>query len=259
MKWVLVQGCCNDWTCPRCGIIRAREEYGRIIEGCKVISQENGLRFLTITTRGRELSVQEAEDNYLEWTNRFLDACRQRGKRAGKKWAYVQVTERQKRRHPHSHILTTFNPGDLHLGHVQKWKTDREGRRVVSREISLRSDWIQSQVIRSGLGEQYDISLVETVEGAARYVAKYLFKESIFNTQWPPRWRRVRYSQSFPQLPERETMAIVLITAEDWFNLACCATSVSVTDEQAYNMANNVLAHWNVKIIDRREKKRKTK
>lgn len=250
-NWSLVQGCCNDWTCPRCGKMRAREEYGRIIEGCKQIAPETGLRFITITTRGRELSVKAAEDNYLEWTNRLLDACRQRAKRDGQKWCYVQVTERQKRKHPHSHLLTTFHPKDLYLGHVYKWATDAKLGRVQTRELALRSDWLQAQIVRSGLGEQYDISLVQTVEGAARYVAKYLFKDTIFSTKWPPGWRRVRYSQSFPKLAEKETTAIVLIKWSDWFELATRADTVTCTDQASLNLATNIYAAYPVKVRDK--------
>lgn len=258
-NWSIAQGCCNDWTCPRCGIIRAKEEYGRIIEGCKQIASATGLRFITITTRGRELPVKEAEENYLEWTNRFLDAARQRAKRDGQEWHYVQVTERQKRKHPHSHFLTTFHPKDLYIGHVYKWTTDSRIGRIQTRELALRSDWIQNQVIRSGLGEQYDISLVETVEGAARYVAKYLFKDSIFNTQWPHGWRRVRYSQGFPKLPTHETTAIVLLKWADWFKLACDAEVVNCTDEASLIMAKNLYAPYPVIVRDKVTKNRKPK
>lgn len=250
-KWAVVQGCCNDWLCPRCGVMRAKQEYGRIVEGCKQISKETGLRFITITSRGRDMSVKDAEEHYLVWTNRFLDAARQRAKRSGQEWNYVQVTERQKRRHPHSHILTTFNPLDLRLGHLTSWYTDSQGRRIAERKIVLRSDWLQEQVTRSGLGEQYDVSIVETVEGAARYVAKYLFKKTIFTTPWPKRWKRVRYSQNFPRLPERETEAIVLLSAEDWFNLACDAETVEVRDSTASIVTRNAIGHMGVRIIER--------
>jgi len=256
-NWTLVQGCCNDWTCPRCGQIRAREEYGRIIEGCKIIAPVSGLRFITVTTRGRELPVKEAEEHYLEWTNRFLDACRQRAKRDHQEWNYVQVTERQQRKHPHSHFLTTFHPKDLYLGHVYKWTTDAHVGRIQARELALRSDWLQGQVIRSGLGEQYDISVVQTVEGAARYVAKYLFKKTIFSTKWPPGWRRVRYSQSFPKLPEHDTTAIVLITYADWYDLACDAETVTCTDEASLSIARGVLAPYPVKVRDKAERPHK--
>ena len=122
-----------------------------------------------------------------------LDAARQRCKSNQQEWIYVQVTERQKRGHPHSHILTTFTPGDLVTGNVEKYSTDNKGNRVKKLVECLRSPWIQKQVVRAGLGDQYDISQVETVEGASRYVAKYMFKDTMFGTHWPKNWKRVRY------------------------------------------------------------------
>lgn len=246
--WNVVQGNCHHWDCPKCGIGRAKQEYGRIVEGCRNLAQHGRIFFITITCKGRGLGVKEAEKNYLTWTNRFLDACRQRCKRSGGQWCYVQVTERQKRKHPHSHILTTFDVGDLHLRRVEKWITVRSGKRLPSQNLSLGSDWIQGQVERSGLGREYDISVVETVEGASRYVAKYLFKDSIFTTDWPPRWKRVRYSQSFPKLPERKTDAFVLLQHADWYRLAKVAVVVNAVGYEAFEEARNQL-HFHDTIV----------
>lgn len=93
----VVQGCCNHWDCPRCGIQRAKHEYGRIVEGCKKLSERYQLWFITITCRGKEMTAQEADENYGYWTNRLLDMWRLQSKRTHQTWAYVQVTERQKR------------------------------------------------------------------------------------------------------------------------------------------------------------------
>jgi hypothetical protein len=246
--WNVVQGNCHHWDCPRCGLGRAKEEYGRIIEGCRTLAKDKPIFFITITCKGRNLGVKDAEKHYLEWTNRFLDACRQRCKRSGGEWYYVQVTERQKRKHPHSHILTTFNVDDLHLATEKKWITARDGRKLPSQNLCLRSDWLQSQVKRSGLGEEYDVSIVQTVEGASRYVAKYLFKDSIFTTDWPPRWKRVRYSQSFPRLPDKTTNAFVLLYAEDWWRLASAAVVVNAVGYEAFEAARNGL-HFHDTIV----------
>lgn len=246
--WNVVQGNCHHWDCPRCGIGRAKQEYGRIIEGCRTLAKNGSLYFLTITCRGRDLGVKEAEKNYLAWTNRFLDACRAKCKRSGCEWYYVQVTERQTRKHPHSHILTSFNVGDLHLRRVEKWITSRDGRKLQSQNLSLGSDWLQKQVVRSGLGKEYDISVVETVEGASRYVAKYLFKPTIFSTTWPKRWKRVRYSQSFPKLPERKTDAFVLLEHADWYKLASKALVVNAIGFDAFTEARSQL-HFHDTIV----------
>jgi len=235
--WNVVQGNCHHWDCPRCGIGRAKQEYGRIVEGCRNLAKHGRIFFITITCKGRGLGVKDAEKNYLQWTNRFLDACRQRCKRSGGEWHYVQVTERQKRMHPHSHILTTFDCGDIVEGHVEKWIQTKEGKKRKEKVSAYRSMWLQKTVISAGLGREYDISIVDKVEGASRYVAKYLFKDSIFNTDWPPRWKRVRYSQSFPKLPERKTNAFVLLQHEDWYKLAKLAVVVNAIGYDALEEA----------------------
>jgi len=250
--WNVVQGNCHHWDCPRCGIGRAKQEYGRIVEGCRNLSKNRILYFITITCKGRGLGVKQAEKHYLEWTNRLLDACRARCKRADGEWCYVQVTERQKRAHPHSHILTTFDVGDIVEGTLRKFETDREGKRKYVNKTVLRSAWLQKTVLRAGLGEQYDISQVDNAEGASRYVAKYLFKPTIFTAEWPKGWKRVRYSQSFPKLPERETTAFVLLEHADWYKLASQAVVVNAVGFDAFAEAKSQL-HFHDCIVRLRQ------
>jgi len=239
----LTQGSCNHWDCPRCGIYRAKMEYGRIVNGILLLSAATRICFITITCKGKSLSVAQAETQYLQWTNSFITACRTKAKRDNKDWHYVQVTEKQRRGHPHSHILTTFDPQDTFIGRKFGWATvDGEQQQVA--DYAFRSDWLQAQVIRSGLGEQYDISFVNSAAAASRYVAKYMFKDSMFGTHWPRGWKRVRYSQSFPKLPEKETNAFVLLSRSDWLKLASLAAIV-ITDspqtkaEALYQLAGN--------------------
>lgn len=230
----VMQGCCNDWQCPKCGIQRAKHEYGRIVNGCRELATNHDIYFLTITCRGREMTLAESESNYLTWTNTFLTAVRTRAKRESQDWHYVQVTERQKRGHPHSHILTTYKPHDLYLGTKDHW-THKNGKLTLEKREALRSDWIEQRCISAGLGNQYDISKVESVEGASRYVAKYLFKDCMFSTEFPKHWKRIRYSQEFPELPAQETDAFVLLKADDWQKLAKLALVVNPHDETARN------------------------
>lgn len=251
--WIVVQGNCHHWDCPRCGMGRAKQEYGRIVEGCRTLAESGDIFFITITCKGRGLGIKEAEKSYLQWTNRFLDACRARAKRAGRGWTYVQVTERQKRAHPHSHLLTDFDPMDCCEGTKVTWETLRDGGRHKQFKPALRSPWIARSVVRAGLGEQYDISRVETVEGASRYVAKYLFKDSIFVADWPPRWKRIRYSRSFPKLPERESEAVILLKREDWYLLASKALVVHCVGLDAFAEAQNQMRFHDVIVRLRRE------
>jgi len=241
-KYGVVQGNCNSWTCPRCGVMVAKNHYGRIVEGCRTLAKDNQLYFITLTCRGRELSEQEAFENYGQWTSKFLDAAYAKQKRSGKKWAYVQVTEKQKRGHPHSHILTSFTTDDLTEGFVEKWSVGNDGKKCVEQVEVFRSEWILSQCEKSGLGNQYDISLVGSVEACSRYVAKYMFKESQFNQEFPKHWKRVRYSQSFPKLPEKKTDAFVLLSREDWLKLQRLAVHVSTNELSAFEEATHFLS-----------------
>lgn len=194
----------------------------------------------------------EAFKMYLTWTAKLLDACYTKAKRDGQKWSYVQVTEKQKRGHPHSHILATFAPNDLQTEQHWRWIIHPDGSRTWDMVNRLRSDWLQAQVVRSGLGDQYDISAVRAVEGAARYVAKYMFKPTQFTTKFPPNWKRVRYAQSFPKLPSKKTDAFPLVHFSDWVNLASLATVVDACEGEDVQHARAWLEATAVKVISRK-------
>lgn len=219
-----------------------------MVNGCRALAQEHDLYFITITCRGKEISHEYAEENYGRWTNKLLDACRLQAKRAGAAWHYVQVTERQKRLHPHSHFITTYAPSDTKSTFVRKSKKSPSGQREVIVSEVLRSDWFGNQVRRSGLGEQYEITKVRNAEAASRYVAKYLFKPTIFEGGWPTGWKRIRYSQSFPKAPEIDTNAFVLVTQEDWYKLASKAAVVIVNDLDTFQEASDRL-HFHDTIV----------
>lgn len=210
----LVQGCCNAWTCPRCGNIRARTEYGRLVAGAKIIDERGGKLYMhTWTCRGKELGISEAEAGYGQWTNAMLNSCRDRAKSQKSDWTYAQVTERQKRAHPHSHILTSFLPSDAVLKTVKKWD---KSRKFVERRVYT-SAWYEKRLKSSGLGEQYDITEVRSLTGCAVYAAKYFFKDCMF-IEWPPKWKRVRYAQSWPKNPDHKKpdIAFAIVKRGDW-------------------------------------------
>jgi len=237
-KWGIVQGCCNDWMCPKCGQQRAREEYGRIVSGAREIAKETDLFMFTITCRGKDCTVNEAEDNYLKWTNNLLTKLRAATVKSGKKWYYASVTERQKRKHPHSHYITSYCPDDavfVAKGERKFFHFLPEG--VIAKHDTLQSYKLEKQCADSGLGYQYDISRIESIEAGSRYVSKYLFKETIFSTKWPKGWRRVRYSQSWPKLPDVGGEAIILLSKFDWYKLSRLASVVVTKDAGAKKTA----------------------
>lgn len=225
-----------------------------MVEGCKKLAENMKLYFLTVTCRGREESNREAEEKYGERTNRLLDACRAQWKRSGGEWHYVQVTERQKRGKPHSHIITSYRPPELYLGHVYKSRRNSRGNVESVREIALRSDWLENQIVKCGLGVQYDVSIVSSAEGASRYVAKYLFKPTIFEDSWPKKWKRIRYSQKFPKQEEKESNAIVLLSLMDWVHLSYLAAVVTCPDLDVYEIVSRKMTGSDTIVRLRQEK-----
>src|ERR1044071_6665947 len=237
-SYAIIQGNCHHWDCPRCGIGRAKTEYWRIVNGCaEIIKQGHTLQFITITTRGSGLHVEEAERNYLLWTNRLLTNMRTQTARDGGFWCYVQVTERQNRRPPHSHILTTYNPHDAVKGVKKGWHTDSSGNKSYEKQEILTSERLQKATVSAGLGEQYDYSVVRDEAAVARYVGKYLFKQSLL-TVWPKGWKRVRYSQNWPKEAFEKSDAFVLLSWKDWEELSKKAVTVSCHGEDVYDYAS---------------------
>jgi hypothetical protein len=219
-----------------------------MVNGCRLLAENTDLYFITITCRGKEISHEYAEENYGKWTNRLLDQCRAQWKRKGCEWHYVQVTERQKRLHPHSHFITTFLPKGSVVSTSTTSSVGDDGKQRIRRVSSFRSKWFEAALERSSLGNQYNITKVESAEGASRYVAKYLFKPSIFTADWPDGWKRIRYSQSFPKAEERETNAIVLLTQGDWYALAERAAVVTVGTIDDFEEASNRM-HFHDTIV----------
>lgn len=225
----IFQTCCNHWECPCCGEVRARQEYARIVHGCEVLAVEHDLYFWTLTCRGRELSLEEAEEKYYAWTNLLLTNARTKAKRHGQFWAYVQVTERQKktRRHPHSHIITTFLPDDTREAGGTKERAD------------FVSAWFSRANFTAGLGNQHRISHVGDARAVSRYVAKYMFKDTMRET-FPPKWKRVRYSENFPKLPPHAAeVTIILRSQADWKHADFLPVTWAADNNTIYQMARH--------------------
>lgn len=230
----IVQGCCNAWTCGRCGHIRACAEYGRIVAGAKQLAEGgHSLFFLTLTCRGRDMGLDEAEAGYMQWTNRLLTNARTRAKRDRQHWAYAQVTERQDRGHPHSHIIITFCPGDVfHYGPGVSLPNG-----ATAKHEGLYSDWLVASAVSAGLGPMVDLSYIRSAVAVAVYAAKYFFKDAM-STQWPKGWRRVRYSHSWPKLPTYPSpLAFPLVKLADWKRMEDLGVTVYADSEHTLNAA----------------------
>lgn len=230
----LVQGCCNSWTCRRCGQIRARKEYGRIVDGARQLHASGHLLyFWTLTCQGKEMPLETAETEYLIWTNRLFTAARTKAARAGAFWCYVQVTERQARGHPHSHVISTYSPPDA----VEYGVGSRLPNGRIATHDTLWSEWFRSANVRAGLGVECDLSYIQNPVAVAVYVSKYLFKDSM-GTKFEKGWRRIRYAQSFPKLPEvQNEQAFPVVTFADWQRVEKIGKPTRTDSEYTYYAA----------------------
>ena len=195
-------------------------------EGAKILAQTGPLYFITTTCRGKDLDLETADDQYLLWTNRLLSTCRARAKKQGRAMVYVQVTERQKRGAAHSHFITNFCPDDADFS-----PTKDDPHRYVSA-------WFEAANVSAGLGPQCRISAVETPERAAGYVAKYL-KKQLSLQHWPPRWKRVRYSQHWPDNALMPDWTRALVRRADWNAADAQPVVFTAEDETMYQLARH--------------------
>jgi hypothetical protein len=193
------------------------------------------------------LTYEESLNGYLAWTNRLLTRLRTSQKRAGRAWLYASVTEHQKRQHPHSHFVTTYCPNDaipVKKGEQKYFYTQEAW--FPTKHDTLQSKTLEVACSECGLGWQYDLSQITSIEAGSRYMAKYLFKASIFAEVWPRGWKRVRYSRTWPKLPEVKTDALILLSNEDWENLARKALVVKTKDDGVKAVALSKLRHADV-------------
>ena len=213
--------------------MRARAEYGRIVNGAKILSADNAMYFMTLTCRGRTMRAADAMRHYGEWTNRLLTTCRTKASRSGVFWAYVQVTEKQRRGHPHSHLITTWCPNDaVAYGKGEYLPNHRQATRD-----TMWSEWFRSANVSAGLGVECDISIIRNAAAVATYLSKYLFKDAL-TTEFSEHWRRVRYSRNYPKLPEIINQdAFPLLQSKDWYSAARASPLIDCIGAYAYRVA----------------------
>lgn len=225
-KAIIGQGCCNHWDCPRCRFTLAAYHKHRMIEGANILLETGPLYFWTITCRGKELDLATADDDYYTWINRLLASCRYRAKKQRQRWEYVQVTERQQRGAAHSHFIHTFCPDDAVSRLNDKGRTE------------LFSSWFREANIRAELGRQCQITEVASATGVGAYISGYLEKQ-IHKDVWPPKWKRIRYSEGWPDRAEKPEYAKALMRREQWDEIDSMRFEFVAEDDRCYQYAKH--------------------
>lgn len=164
---------CKSWSCPYCS--EKRKKYLALktyegIERYKLAGIENWY-FGTLTMHRKWRGWASLENYYHNW-NKFY----QRMKRDTEgKLLYVLLPERHQDGSLHVHLIST---------------------------CGLSTHWWHDAGSRSGLGFQNENEALGDASRAAYYVTKYVGK-SLGVSDWPTRFRRVRYSIHWPE-PEHE-------------------------------------------------------
>lgn len=155
-----VRSKCRGWDCGTCGPKRAAELKRRAVQG-------NPNRFITLTTRAGAFPTPSlaAQALRLAWTRCRQEIARRHGKGAAQ---CLMVFEKTKEGWPHLHILYR-GPWIS-----QRWLSRYMGRRLDSPVVDIRK--------------------VKSKKRSARYLAKYIAKDSEHFRGCKRTWRTHHYN-----------------------------------------------------------------
>jgi len=170
MRALVTRASCDSWDCPECAL-RMREHW--------ILRAQIGVRqflatgeivdFVTITSHEKLSSFAATEQ---VWRSAWpvLYAALKRKKQS---LEFMVIPEKHKDGRMHVHSLWTA---------------------AVSRK------WLKDNARKRGLGYMADVSHVTDATKAVRYVSKYVGKH--LGNDVPKRFRRVRVSQGWPEVPK---------------------------------------------------------
>lgn len=180
---------CGRWSCPTCQKRLANKWALRAKLGLSTSETDPNpeMWFLTLTLGSFYRSATQG----FEALPGLWDTTRKNFQRTYGDWMYMAFVEGQPQRGnmPHFHILTDHEP------------PAKRGRKGYVTKHNLH-DW----AVAFGWGFECDLVLVNG-DDAAGYVAKYASKQS---SSTPKRFRRVRCSRNWPQLPKDPNYAYLV-------------------------------------------------
>lgn len=165
---------CKKWSCPACAEINKRLWGAVAFFGSEALTARGSvIYFLTLTSH----EALDAEGTIKVFPQAWKK-LRQRAVRwnDGHVFDYLMVPERHKSGRMHVHLIETLGAGER---------------------------WWKDNARAAGMGYMVSEQVAQTSGGSAFYVVKYLGKQ-LQDTDWPANFRRVRISQSWPELPDME-------------------------------------------------------
>jgi len=169
---------CDSWSCSECAT-RMSEKWGmRAYMGTrKLLSQGDTVDFVTITSHEKLKTFSATEDVWSKaWSTLYAALKRQKPA-----LEYMIVPEKHKDGRMHVHAI--WNAG-------------------VSKK------WLKDNARKRGLGYQCEIIHLSDTGHVAKYVTKYIGKD--LGSDVPPKFRRVRVSNNWVDIPQPTTDATAL-------------------------------------------------
>jgi hypothetical protein len=171
---------CKVWGCEQCAKAMAYDHKRRIAEGIREIG---GLWwFITITAHEDAKNTYSSLKNIENGFTRLTERLR---RKHGTKH-YVITHELHDDGRVHAHMLYNCDSPFWELHYAPLRKKQKSPKRL------------QDHTRECGMGYIVDCRIVTDNERAVGYVAKYISK-SMALTAFPKRFKRVRYSVSFPK------------------------------------------------------------
>lgn len=216
---------CKRWNCSVCAPLNALHEAIRTANGVRAIYAAGLIpKFATITQPASVKTPEFAYHILADQWDKFRNRWQYWARKQNAPNFYAAFVEGQARRDgmPHFHVIATLLP-----------------------KKSLLGAW----VVESGLGYETSLSTVKPNSGAAWYVSKYSTKSSDAALM-PKGFRRVRYSQDWPQMrfrvDDREDAACVKLPGETiahwtWRCAELFGTSPNDVARQAEDLLSSAL------------------
>lgn len=233
---------CKQWNCETCAAINARLHAVKVANGVYALMSAGIIPyFVTLTLPGnigKARAFERLADMWKKMRNRWEYAARVAGKTklkgltldaegmieleqsGGVPLIFAAFVELQGRGVPHFHIVSTFAPKERTI-----------------------KDW----AVASGMGYQVKVERVKRGAGVAWYISKYAGKTQ-GKMGLPKGFRRVRYSEQFPDLKfridERDPLSDTIVKrwdegAEAFISRARLLYNVDIRAE-VYQIADTV-------------------
>ena len=159
---------CKSWACPYCARRRATGWRIRAEYGCRVLTTDNQVEFVTVTSHERLSPAASLAVLPKAWVK-----LHKRVNRAAGAAEYFAVPEQHEDGRWHLHL-------------------------IVAAPSLLKKRWWKDNARQCGLGYQSDVQEVKSAGGVGGYVTKYLTK-MLQVSNLPKGFKRVRLSHGWPQ------------------------------------------------------------